>query len=101
MLTSSTIKIVGKKNPSKYFKFKDCLVVVTNIVKNNNKEKWLHSDYGRVFNGAGSRKFGNDFARQVIFGVDDSLSCQADSHCNNILLIDEGSTYGISESFGC
>ena len=83
MLTSSTIKIVGKKDPSKLLKFKDCLFVVTNIVKNNNKKKWLYSDYGRVFNGAGSPKFGNDFARNVIFGVDDSLSCHADSHYNN------------------
>ena len=41
----------------------------TNIAKNTDKEKWVYSDYGIAFDGAGSQNFGNDNARNVvIFG---------------------------------
>ena len=39
---------------------------VTNTVKNNNKENYVHCDYGIAFDGKGECSFGNDFARNVI-----------------------------------
>ena len=50
---------------------KNCLFGATNIVKNSDKEKRVYSGHGITFNCAGSLKFGNDFARNVvIFAVD-------------------------------
>ena len=73
----------------------------TNIVKNSDKEKRVYSGYEITFNGAGSWKFGNDFARNVvIFAVDNSSSSHTDNHKNNFLVLGEGPTYGINRSFG-
>ena len=53
-------------NPSNNFKFKNCLFGATNVVKNRNKEKYVYSGYGIIFDRAGSWSFDNDFARNVI-----------------------------------
>ena len=46
-------------------------------------------------------EFCNDFARNVaIFGVDNSSSSHADNRKNNFLVIAEGPTYGVTETFG-
>ena len=31
------------------FKFKNCLIATTNIVKNSDKSKWVYSGYGIAF----------------------------------------------------
>ena len=33
------------KNPTNNFKLKNCLFGETNMVKNSDKEKWVHSGY--------------------------------------------------------
>ena len=46
----------------------------TSTIKNCDKKNWVYSGYGVTFDGAGSRHFGKDFARNVVvFGVDDIL----------------------------
>ena len=61
----------------------------------------MYSGYGIAFDGAGSWNLGNDFANNVaIFDVDNSSSSLIDNHKNTLLVLDEGPTYGINESFG-
>ena len=50
------------KIPLNIFKFKKFLFGVTNIVENNDKENWVYSGYGIVFDGADSWNFDNEFA---------------------------------------
>ena len=89
------------RNPTKNFKFKNCLFGATNIVKNSDKEKCVYSGYGITFDNAGSWNFGNDFARNVIiFGVDNSSSSHFDNRKNKFLILGEGRTCGINGSFG-
>ena len=53
------------------------------------------------FDSAGSWSFDNDIARNVtIFGVDNSSSSHANNRKNNYLMLGEGPTSGINESFG-
>ena len=51
------------RNSTNDFKFKNCLFGATNAVKNSDKEKYVCSRYGIIFDFAGSWTFGNDFAR--------------------------------------
>ena len=37
------------RNPTSNLKFKNCLFDATNIVKNSDKEKYVHSGYGIIF----------------------------------------------------
>ena len=89
------------RNPTNNFKFKNCLFVATNIIKNSDKEKYVFSGYGiTVDSGTGSRSFDNDVARNVIiFGVDSSSSSYSDNRKHNFLILDEGPTYCINGSF--
>ena len=53
----------------------------TNIVKNNDRKKYVYSSYGITFDGKGEWSFGNDFTRNVIIlGVDNNSS----SHTENL-----------------
>ena len=71
------------------------------IVRNSDKEKWLHSGYGTTFDGADSWNFDNDFDRDdVIFSIGNSSSSHANNHWNKFLVLGEGPTYCINESFG-
>ena len=71
------------------------------IVKNSDKEKYVYSGYKIAFDSAGSWSFNNDIVRNVIiFGVDNSLSSDADDRNNNFLVLGEGPTFGINGSFG-
>ena len=71
------------------------------MVKNSDKEKRVYSGYGITINGADSREFGNDFARNVvILAVHNSSSSHTDNHKNNFLVLREDPTYGINRSFG-
>ena len=56
---------------------------MTNIVKNNDKEKRVYSGYGKAFDGASSWNF----------GVDNSSSSHADNCKNNFLVLGKGLTY--------
>ena len=58
-------------------------------------------DNGIAFNGAGSWKFGNDYAKNVvIFCVNDSSSSHTDISKNDFLVLGEGPTCVINGSFG-
>ena len=90
-----------QKNPTNSFKFKNCLFRATGIVKNNNKQKYVSSDYRIKFDSAGSCSFDNDTAKTfVIFSVVNSSSFHADNRKNNSLVLDEGPTFGINGNFG-
>ena len=54
------------KNRTNNFKFKNCLFGATSIVRNSDKEKYVYSEYGIIFDSAGSWSFGNDFAKNVV-----------------------------------
>ena len=83
------------KIPLRNFTLKNCLFRATNIVKNNDKEKYVYSGYGIVFDGKGKWSFGNDYAGNVIiFGVDNSSSSHADNLKNNFSILGEGDTFG-------
>ena len=63
----------GQKNPSSNFKFKDCFLGATSIVKNSDNEKYMYWGYGITFDSAASSSFDNDVGRNVvIFDVDNS-----------------------------
>ena len=73
----------------------------TSIVSNSDKEKWVYSGYGIVFDRAGSSNFVNEFAKNVVtFGVDNSSWSHADNHKKIFLVLGEGPTYGINGNFG-
>ena len=95
------IYMLGQKNSTNKFKFKNCLVEAINLVKNIDKEKYVYSGYGIKCDSAGSWSFDNDFARNVIiFGVDNSLSCHSNNRQNNFLKLGEAPTYRTNGSFG-
>ena len=56
----------------------------TNIVRDNDKEKYVYSGYGITFDGKCSWSFNNDFARNVIIFVADNSSL---SHIDNLKMI--------------
>ena len=53
------------KNPLRNFTLKSYLFGGTNIVKINDKEKYVYSSYGIAFCGKGEWSFGNDLARML------------------------------------
>ena len=69
------------KIPLKNFTLKNCLFGATNIVKNNEKDKWVYSDYGIAVDGGDWWNFGNGTARKnfIIFGVDNSSLSYVDN----------------------
>ena len=89
------------RNTTNNFKFKNCLFEATNIVRNSEKEKYVNSGYGIIFDSAGSWRFDNDFAGNVIiFVTDNSSLSHSDNRINNFSILEEGLTYGTSGSFG-
>ena len=46
--------------PIRNFTLKNCLFGATNIVQNNNKERYVYSGYGIAFGGKGEWIFDND-----------------------------------------
>ena len=92
---------VWPRNPTNNFKFKNCLFGATGIVQNSDKEKHVYSGYRITFDSAGFWSFDNDSAKNIIiFGVDSIPSSHAENRKNNFLILSEGPTYGINESFG-
>ena len=51
------------RNATSNVKFTNCLFGATNIVKNSDKEKYVYSGYGIIFDSGDSLSFENDFAR--------------------------------------
>ena len=89
------------KNPLRNFTLKDCLFGATNIVKNSDKEKYVYNGYGMAFDGKGEWSFGNDFAKNVkLFGVYNSSSSHTGNLENDFLILGDGPTFVINESFG-
>ena len=62
------------------------MFAANNIVTNIDKGQWVYSGYGIAFDRTGSWVFGNELARNVIFGVVNSLSTHAENRKNNLLL---------------
>ena len=92
---------VWPRNPTNYFKFKNCLFRATSTVKNSDKEKYMNSSYGKTFDSAGSWSSDNDTTRNtIIFGVDGSSSSHADNRKNIFLVLGGGPTFGINRIFG-
>ena len=80
---------------------KNCLFGATNIVKNNDGEKYVYSSYGWAFGGKDSSNFNDGFAKNVsIFGVDNSSSSHTDNLKNDFLILGKGNTFGNNGCFG-
>ena len=47
------------------------------------KKEYVHSGYGLTFDSAGSWSFNNETVGNVMFGVDNSSSSDADNQKNN------------------
>ena len=63
------------------------------IWKNTDNSKYIYSGYKIAFDGRGSRRFGNDFVRNVLIsGVNNSSLFDTDNHKNNLLVLGEGPT---------
>ena len=78
------------RNPTRNFKFKNCLFRATNKVKNSDKERYVYSGDRKIFHNAGLWSFDNDVARNVIIL----------NRNNNFLVLGKGRNYGINRSFG-
>ena len=98
------------KNSTENFNFwklkLSCLFGATSVVKNSYKEKGIYNGYGKTFDEKDSWSFitiskHNGFARNVkIFGIVNSSSSLADNRKNNFLVLGDGPTFAINESFG-
>ena len=89
------------RNPTNNFKLENCLFEATSIIKNSDKENYVHSGYGITLGGASSWSFNNDTVKNVIiFGVDNSSSSHSDNWTNNFLVLDESPTIEINGNFG-
>ena len=67
--------------------------------KNNDKEKYAYSGYGKAFDEKGEWSFGNDCAKNVIIlGVDNSSSSYTDNLKNDSLILGEGPAVDINGS---
>ena len=73
----------------------------TSAVKNSNKDKWVYSGCGIVFDLGDWWSFGSSTARNVIsLGVDNSSSSHVYNLKNNFLILGLGPTSEINKSFG-
>ena len=59
----------------------------------------MYSGYEIVFNRKGEWCFDSSITRNVVFGVENSSSSHFDNHKNNILILDEGTTFEINGGF--
>ena len=78
------------RNPTNDFKFRNCWLGSTDIVKNSDKEKHIYSGYGITFHSASSWSCYDETARNVIIlGVDNISSSHPDNCKNNLLVLGE------------
>ena len=74
--------------PLRKFTLNKCLFRATNIIRNSDKEKYVHTGSRKAFDGKGEWRFRNDYARNVIsFGTDNSSSSYSENHKNNFINI--------------
>ena len=68
---------------------------MTNVVKNNDKEKYMYSVYRIDIDGKSSLSFDNDSARNVIiFDVDNNSSSHTDNQKNVFLVLGKNGNLG-------
>ena len=73
----------------------------THIIKHSDKETYIDSGYGIIFDGKYEWSFGNDCARNVtILGVDNTSSSHADSLKNKFSILGEGNKFSINGTSG-
>ena len=73
----------------------------TNLVKDNDNEKYVYGGYGIAFDEEGSWSLNNDSARNVIIlWIDNSSSSHTDNQKNDFLVLGKGPTLGINRNFG-
>ena len=86
---------------SNNFLLKNCLFGTVKLVINPIKSKFTYNGLGISFEGKDSWSFGSTCARNVvIFDVDNTSSCQIDNQKNYFLVLGEGPTFEINDSFG-
>ena len=89
------------RDPTNNVTLKNCLFGTVKLVRNGIKSKFTYNGWGIPFDWEGSWSFNNDYARNVlIFGVDKSSSSCTDNLKNNVLVLGEGPTQGITDSTG-
>ena len=72
-----------------------------NIVKNGNKEKYVYSGYGIVFDGEGSWSFNDDTVRNVvIFAFNNSFLSHTGNLKDDFFILSAGDAFSINGSFG-
>ena len=83
------------------FPLKKYFFRVTNIVKNNDKEKYVYRGYRIASDGKISWSLNDDFARDVIIlRVENSSSSHTENSTKNFLILGQGDTFGINGRFG-
>ena len=83
------------------FTLKHFLFCATNIVKNSDESKYVHSGYEMVFDAAVSWSFGNEFVSNVVvFVVGNRSSSHPDNCKNNTLVLDKRPIDDIIGSIG-
>ena len=81
------------------FILKNCLFGATNIVKTNDKEKYVYSGYRIAFDWKSSWSSNDDSARNVIiFWVNNISPSHTDNLKNDFLILGKGDTFGINPS---
>ena len=88
--------LTWSNNSLRNITLKNCLFGVTNIVKIINKAMFLCSSYGIAFDGKALWSFANNFARNVVFGVDNSSSSHKVNCENDSLILGEGDAFDIN-----
>ena len=89
------------KNALINFALKNCLFRVTNIVKNNDKERYVYRGYRIASDGKISWSLNDDFARDVIIlRVENSSSSHTENPTSNCSILGQGDTFGINGRFG-
>ena len=76
---------------------------MTNIVKDNNKEKNVYSGYDIAFDGKDSWSFNDNFVRKVTIvrvALVSHLILTKNGFKNDFLTLGERDTFGINGSFG-
>ena len=84
------------KNSAQKFYIKKLFFGATNIVKTNDKEKYVHSDYRVAFDG----NLVMNLLEVLMIEVDNSSLSHTDNLKYEFLILSEVDTFGINRSFG-
>ena len=81
------------------FTLRNCLFGATNMAKNSARCKYVYTDYGIAFGGAGLWSFGKSLAKDIVtIGVDNSSASHGGNGKNNLLMLGERPTDNINFS---